>query len=68
MDYVDLTTAELKEQIPSNVDVHWFLNLLKSLGKAERVGFQPKLGRGKPATIWRIPNPCVLTFNFEKEE
>ena len=61
---IDLTVSELvpilAPHVRSKLNVYKFLKFLHRMGLAERVGYQEKLGRGRPSVIWRIKSKFTL--------
>jgi hypothetical protein len=70
MNKIRVTVAEFREiqGLKSQVDANSVMNLLKSQGVAVEVGKKRRTdGRGKPATIYEIPQEVTLKL-FEDSD
>lgn len=61
----EISTKELQRKIGGPIEGVWyFLGILRKLGYAKRVGFSnTQRGRGRPLTIWSIPERIVLELH-----
>lgn len=63
MDTLDVTLSDIKRLtgLRHRHARHW-LDLMKALGHAKRVGFRKTPSRGRPATLWRVKRCLTISL------